>query len=86
MIIQFDYGFTYGGIQYGWYKKNLYRLPYYNKSSYRYSLKELIPIYMGVNRGYRLSGIRLALSKLEELTHKISYTYESLSDVADCPF
>lgn len=86
MIIKFNYGIIYKGIKYGWYKKELYRLPYTNSVKYWYALKKLTLILIGTKLGYRLSGDKLTLDKLEELTHEINYTHDDLSDIEDCPF
>jgi len=41
-IKQIKHGLTYNGILYGWIKKKLYRLPYFNEKTKRsYELKEV---------------------------------------------
>lgn len=66
-MIKFIYGISYKGFLYGWYKKELYRLPSADLQR-GYSLKKLQRIIIGNKTGYRLRGDKLTMEQLEEIT------------------
>jgi len=86
MIINFNFGIIYKNVQYGWYKKQLYRLPHLSDGGYNFGLKKLNQIMVGNKVGYRLSGDKKTFAFLESVTHKINYIYDDFSDESDCPF
>ena len=53
MIINFEYGLIHKGFEYGWYKKDLYRLPSTSNNK-NYGFKKLASITIGHGVGYRL--------------------------------
>lgn len=74
MIINFKYGFTYKNLNFGWYKKELYRLPSF--SNFRnYPLKKLSKIKINKKEGYRIARDRKTIEQIKELTELINYTY-----------
>ena len=61
------YGISYNEILYGWYEKELYRLPI-NIGSRYFGLKKLTKVPIGNNFGYRLSQRAFTISQLQEIT------------------
>ena len=85
MIYHFKYGFHYGIFFYGWYNKELYRLP---NESYKktYGLKKLSPIQVGRKTGYRIHGDRLTIQQLREITVAMDKKISIVDKNYDCPF
>lgn len=81
----FKYGLEIEGITYGWYKKELYRLPFNSEDNRYYSTKKLNQILIRNQIGYRLSGKRYTLNKLKNLTKLINLKEEILIS-NDLPF
>lgn len=75
MIRVYKYGFTYKHFNYGWYKKDLYRLPSVNSKNQNFPLKKLNLIKVNKKKGYRLLRDKKTLDQLEELTEVINYKY-----------
>lgn len=67
----FNYGFEKMGFRFGWFKKELYRLPSEINSRY-YSLKKLNLIKIGKQKGYRICTKKLTISQLEKTTNLFS--------------
>lgn len=82
--MKFKKGFAYGKYMYGWYKKELYRLPKYNEK-YTITLKKLKLVDVGVKKGYCVGGKRKSLSILEKLTTDINI-FVPLNNDENCPF
>lgn len=59
-----SYRFKYKGLIYGWYNKELYRLPYNKKRRY-YKLKKLI---LQKDGRYKLGGCNKSMVGLEKMT------------------
>ena len=68
--MKFEYGFESGGFTFGWYQKNLYRLPQ-EKDKRAYALKKMNPITIGNKTGYRIRTKPMTLAQLEAITVKI---------------
>jgi len=84
MMYYFKYGFEHKGFQYGWFEKELYRLP--SKSDLRYfGFKKLTPITVGNQIGYRCKRDKLSVYQLQQLTGRISVSIEVIKD-KDVPF
>ena len=75
MVRIYKYGFKYKNFNYGWYKKELYRLPSVNFKNQNFPLKKLKLIDVGNKKGYRLFRDKKTLEQLEELTEVINYEY-----------
>lgn len=82
--MEFSYGFEYLGVKYGWYKKDLYRLPFESKLRY-YGLKLIKPIYIGSTMCYNLQRKKITLKRIKLLTEKVNYNVEIVKD-NDVPF
>ena len=82
--MDFKYGFTHKGQPYGWYKKELYRLPF-TKQLRSYSLKQLSLIKIGNKQGYRVSKDKLSLQQLKCMTKEIDFKINIFTN-SDTPF
>lgn len=70
----FKYGFDYKEMSYGWYKKDLYRLP--SVIGLRtYSFRKLPLISIGNKKGYRIMQDPKTIEQLQQLTERIDYVY-----------
>ena len=84
-MILFLYGFEHKGFLYGWYKKELYRLP--SESGIKnYSLKKLEMIKVGRQKGYRCKRDKLSLVQLRDKTIFINKKIYRVQNNKDCPF
>lgn len=83
--MQFNFGFTYNGVRYGWSKKQLYRLPF-NKGFRNYNLKLIKPVIIGSTTCYNLQRNKVTISRVKILTEKVDWKVlvEVKSDY--CPF
>jgi hypothetical protein len=79
MVIRFSYGFTYKGMLYGWYRKELYRLPT-KVGDRQYGVKKLTQIMVGCQIGYRIKRDR---KTIEQLRQKTVILNEEVSIVTD---
>lgn len=79
MIYRFNFGFIRNGVPYGWYKKELYRLPFERKGR-AYSFKKLDQIMVGNNPGYRVAGQKKTIDQLKELTHTVDWSYSVIKN------
>ena len=79
MIITFRYGFEYGGFQYGWYKKELYRLPSVSGIN-TYGFKKMKIIKVGNKDGYRVKRQKLTIDQLTERTVKMFVEVEIIKN------
>ena len=61
------HGITHKGIIYGWFEKELYRLPVHISNRY-FCLKKLTKVPIGNQFGYRLSQKAFTINQLQELT------------------
>lgn len=64
---KFKYGFTIGNLRYGWYEKDLYRLPSVSGGNY-YPLKLQKVVVVGNQQGYVLNKKRKSLIQLKSMT------------------
>jgi hypothetical protein len=82
--MQFNYGFEYMGVRYGWNKKQLYRLPFIrNKRSFNLLLVK--PFVIGSTTVYNIQRTKVTINRLKKLTKDVSWELELVS-VVDCPF
>ena len=84
MIINFEYGLIHKGFEYGWYKKDLYRLPSTSNNK-NYGFKKLASITIGNGVGYRLKRDKFTTGQLREKTIIINKKI-SIIKSDDCPF
>lgn len=84
MILKFNYGFNYLGFQYGWYRKELYRLPS-NTGNNKYGLKKLNLIPIGNTLGYRIKRQRLSMFQLKGMTTNINIEVVVIEENKDIP-
>lgn len=82
--MQFKYGLIYMGVQYGWYKKQLYRLPF-TRNKRSYNLKLINPIVIGSTTCYNLQRNKITIKRIEDLTTKIDWFVETVTENY-CPF
>lgn len=68
MLIEFKYGFEYKGFLFGWYRKELYRLPSISTNYRNYGIKKLKLIDVGSVKGYRVKRAKLTVSQCVEMT------------------
>lgn len=84
MIFKFSYGFTYMGFEYGWYKKELYRLPSVSGNN-KYGFKKLNPIPVGNTLGYRIKRQKISMFQLKEMTTDIQREISVIEENKDVP-
>jgi hypothetical protein len=82
--MQFKYGLIYMGVQYGWHKKQLYRLPF-TRNNRSYNLKLINPIVIGSTTCYNLQRNKVTIKRIETLTTKIDWFVEVVTEIP-CPF
>jgi len=78
MIIHFKYGIIHEGMTFGWYKKELYRLPGFLKKTITF--KKLNQIMIGNKVGYRLRGDKFTLEHLQTMTIFIDKKIQIIKD------
>ena len=71
MLITFKHGFEHDGFLYGWYQKELYRLPIC-VGTRKYRLKKLNAIMVGNKVGYRIRRAKLTIEQLKDKTMLIN--------------
>lgn len=59
------YGFTYEGVEYCWYEKKLYRLPFV-RGGRNYTLKEIKPMRKG--KVYNIQKVQKTIAQLKQMT------------------
>ena len=69
----FYYGFEVNYKKYGWYKKELYRLPFFNGKSY-YKIKKINPMLVKGLTVYNCDRKIFTINRLKELTINIEWT------------
>lgn len=74
MIRIYRYGFKYKNFTFGWFKKNLYRLPSESNLKF-YPLKKLNIIDIGNKKGYRIVRDKKTIEQLQEMTEVINYKH-----------
>lgn len=84
MIITFKYGFEYGGFLYGWYQKELYRLPS-TIGTRHYGVKKLNSIMVGNKVGYRVRRAKLTIEQLKDRTMLINRELSVPNENPDLP-
>lgn len=86
MVRNYKYGFEYRGFTFGWFKKELYRLPsiVHLRS---YPIRKLNKIKVGNKDGYRVVRDRLTVDQLMEMTEVIDFTH-TINGMGseNCPF
>lgn len=82
----FKFGFIFNGFTFGWYDKELWRLPSQIKNRY-YTEKKLDKIQIGNKYGYRCGGKKFTVAQLKSITNQFSQPIivNSVTD-KDCPF
>lgn len=85
MKLIFEYGFTHKGFKYGWFNKELYRLPSKSKN-YNYPLKKLNEIKIGNSTGYRIKKDKLSLNQLMGKTKDIKKVSIEILNNKHLPF
>ena len=84
MFLVFKYGFTFEGFEYGWHKKELYRLPS-TINNRTYGFKKLEEIKIGCQYGYRIKRNKFTTKQLLGKTAFISREIQVLKDESDLP-
>lgn len=84
MILKFKYGFEYNGFLYGWYEKELYRLPS-TSGNKKFGLKKLESIVIGNSIGYRIKRDKLTINQLKEKTIFIDKEIQVITENVDIP-
>ena len=79
--MRFNKGFEYMGKTYGWYKKNLYRLPFKHAKINRWY--NLLKVAKWEGKGFILGNHRKSFAQLKEMTKDIYY---EIKDNDDTPF
>jgi len=82
--MQFNYGFEYKNVKYGWNQKQLYRLPFYN-SKRTYQLKLIKPIVIGSTTCYNIQRNKITINRLKTLTEKVNWVVDYPTENI-CPF
>jgi len=77
--MEFKFGFVYNDVKYGWYKKDLYKLPY-TKDKRSYSFKMIKPIIIGSTTVYNIQRNKLTINNLKNRTIKISWNITLIED------
>lgn len=78
----FKYGFLYRNVRYGWYKKELYRLPFSNNKK-SYGLKKINPIRNG--KVYNLQRVQKTIANIQLMTIEVNYEV-NVTVAKECPF
>ena len=84
MTMDFKYGIAWQGFIYGWFKKDLYRLPSESFGRH-YPLKKLKKIPVGNQTGYCLKRKKLSVSQLTDMTIIIRKKIQRINS-NDVPF
>lgn len=84
MDINFNYGFTYKEVDYGWKSKKLYRFPHI-KGKRSYGFKEVPSYVFKTATVYNIQRTKLTINRLKTITKSIRYTV-TIMDNSDCPF
>jgi hypothetical protein len=79
----FRYGVEWKGYMFGWFEKELYRLPI--KAEKNLLLKKLNPIKVGKRIGYRLRRDKLSVEQIKSMTKVINVKVEILKPNKDLP-
>lgn len=80
MIVKYKYGFIFNEVLYGWYEKELYRLPQMIGKRYYPLMK------CGTHKkGYYVGRTRKSFAQLKSMTVLIDFQTHEISD-KDCPF
>jgi len=79
----FKKGFYYKGFLFGWYKKELYRLPM--QQNYALGLKKLSVIKVGNKEGYRIATDKKTIAQCKSMSTTINKKVEILVH-DDVPF
>jgi len=70
--MQFNFGFEINRIKYGWFKKDLYRLPF-DKNNRSYALLKLNLVINGITPCYCVNRKNKTLKSLEKMTEKVDW-------------
>lgn len=84
MIITFKYGIEHEGFYYGWFAKELYRLPS-TSGRYTYGLRKLNQIIVGNQMGYRLKKDKFSMKQLYDRTMLIPKVEINIIKSKDIP-
>ncbi len=84
MEINFNYGFTFNEVNYGWHKKQLYRLPF-NRKNRSYGVKIITPVLIGSTVCFNVQRNKVTINRLKEITKKVDWKIEEIKS-DDCPF
>jgi len=82
--MQFNYGFIYHGVRYGWNKKQLYRLPF-ERNNRTFQLKKIDPIIIGCTTCYNIQRNKLTINRIKHLTTSVDWYIEEKKENF-CPF
>jgi len=82
--MRFKYGIEDNNLTFGWFEKELYRLPQTINKRF-YSLKKLNQINIGNNVGYLINQKRFTIKQLETKTIYINQEVQIIED-KDVPF
>ena len=82
--MQFEYGFIYNDVKYGWYKKELYRLPF-TRLKRSHGILKIEQRIMNVTPYYIVQRNKLTLKRVEGLTTKVDWKVDVIKS-KDCPF
>ncbi len=80
--MNFKYGFLYQGVKYGWFKKDLYRLPF-TKGKRSYGLKKIHPVRLG--KVYNLQRGQKTIAQMQLMTIPVDWKV-IIHSGKDCPF
>lgn len=82
--MQFEFGFIYKEVRYGWKEKQLYRLPF-EKNKRTYGLL-IIPQYVFKStQVYNVQKTKLTINRLKNLTKKVNWNVD-IVEHSDLPF
>jgi hypothetical protein len=77
--MEFKFGFIYNDVKYGWYKKDLYKLPY-TKDKRSYSFKIIKPIIIGCTTVYNIQRNKLTINNLKKRTLNVKWNISTFED------
>ena len=75
----FSFGFIYDNIQYGWYQRRLYRLPY-TTDKRNFSLREIKSFRTGVVSCYNIKKKKFTIGRLKTMTVKVDWRVNNISN------
>ena len=82
--MEFNYGFTYKNVRYGWKDKKLYRLPF-ERNLRTFGLLEVPAYVFKTTTVYNVQRVKLTIGRLKLMTENVNWQINEISS-PDVPF